>query len=86
MKKLVLITISVLVIAGMCISGCAPKAPDESLPPVKVGIMKDLTGVHAEAGRAQRNGIKLALDEANDDGGINGRKLIGGCVAAANVE
>lgn len=43
--------------------------------PVRIGIFVDMTGATSSFGRSTTNGIKLAADEINVTGGINGRKL-----------
>lgn len=42
---------------------------------IRVGIFADLTGVTSIFGISTTNGIKLAVDEINAAGGIDGRKL-----------
>ena len=43
--------------------------------PIKIGLIRDLTGAHAEAGRSQVDAQKLIFDEINEKGGINGHKI-----------
>lgn len=43
--------------------------------PLKIGVMADLTSRASGIGISGRNGIELAVDEINSNGGINGRKL-----------
>lgn len=43
--------------------------------PIKVGLLQPLTGPVSGAGIAVRDGAQIALDEINEDGGINGRPL-----------
>lgn len=42
---------------------------------IKVGVYGDLTGQTASFGQSTINGIKLAVDEINAAGGVNGRKI-----------
>src|SRR4051812_25220395 len=43
--------------------------------PLKIGVGVPLSGVDAPLGREMANAVRLALDEANDAGGINGRPV-----------
>lgn len=51
------------------LSGCQEKTLD-------VGFSGSLTGNGSELGVAARNGFNLAIDEINENGGINGYKLV----------
>ncbi len=42
---------------------------------ILVGTIQDLSGPLAGYGKAARNGMQLRIDEINEQGGINGRKL-----------
>jgi ABC-type branched-subunit amino acid transport system substrate-binding protein len=55
-----------------------PPAPQTKPVPqaeLAIGTHLDLSGPLATWGKAVRNGIQMALDEANEAGGINGRTL-----------
>lgn len=43
--------------------------------PLKIGFIGDLTGRFSVIGEAARNSVQLAVDEINEAGGINGRKV-----------
>lgn len=43
---------------------------------INVGTIQDLSGPLAGFGKQARNGMQLRVDEANEQGGINGRKLV----------
>ena len=43
--------------------------------PIKIGHYGSLTGSEATFGQSTSNGIKLAIRELNDAGGLNGRKI-----------
>ena len=45
-------------------------------PPVKLGFVGGLTGKLSDMGTAVRNGVILAVEEANKEGGINGRQIV----------
>ncbi len=47
----------------------------QAAQPIKVAIIQDLSGPHADSGISERYGFQLAFDEANDAGGVKGRKI-----------
>jgi branched-chain amino acid transport system substrate-binding protein len=57
-------------------SACVRRpAPVEVAEEIRLGEFSSLTGPQAPFGLAAHSGIKLAVDEANLQGGINGRKV-----------
>src|ERR1051325_8682565 len=42
---------------------------------IKVGVYGDLSGQTSSFGESTRDGVKMAVDEINAAGGINGRKV-----------
>lgn len=58
-------------LVGACLLALACSQPE----PIRVGFMGGLTGSTADLGTAARNAVMLALDQANKDGGIQGRSL-----------
>ena len=42
---------------------------------IKIGVNMELTGPVAAYGKAEQNGIKLAVEEINKAGGVDGKKL-----------
>jgi branched-chain amino acid transport system substrate-binding protein len=64
--KIAIILISLL-LAG--IAGC------RKADPIKLGFVGGLTGRYSDLGTAGRNGALLAVEEANERGGINGRAI-----------
>ncbi len=42
---------------------------------IKIGVNLELTGAVASYGTSEADGIQLAVDEINDDGGIDGKKI-----------
>ena len=42
---------------------------------ILIGTIQDLSGPIAAFGKAARNGMQLRVDEINEQGGINGRKI-----------
>ena len=57
---------------GSVFAGCGSK---ESGDTIKVGANFELTGNVANYGNATIEGLHLAIDEANEAGGINGKKI-----------
>jgi branched-chain amino acid transport system substrate-binding protein len=59
--------------------GAAPGEPGAAAPPagdaILIGEVGSLTGAQATFGISTRNGIELAVNEANATGGVNGKKL-----------
>jgi branched-chain amino acid transport system substrate-binding protein len=47
----------------------------QSADPIRIGVVNEITGAQAEAGLFTVNGIKLALEEINQAGGVSGRTL-----------
>ena len=66
MKKI----FALLLIALICLS-CGKKEEDV----IKIGAILPLTGSAAIWGQNVKKGIDLAVEEANENGGINGRKI-----------
>lgn len=64
---LAVLILSILVLTA---TGCEKKEN-----PIKVGFVGGLTGRLSDLGTAGRNGVILAIEEINDQGGINGRSV-----------
>ena len=71
MKKVVALLL-IFIIACSFTMGCSRKA-DSGL--IKVGVIAPLSGGGTSYGLNIQYGAKMAIDEINADGGINGRKL-----------
>lgn len=59
-------------LAASCGGGDDEASSDE---PIKIGIIADLTGPFTTYGTSLSNSAKLAVDEINADGGIDGRQI-----------
>ena len=73
--KAPLVIAAILVLAT---AGCRPGAaePDRPEPePVRIAIINPQTGEFSSLGKWEHKGVKLAVDEANAAGGINGRPI-----------
>ncbi|MDP4114387.1 MAG: ABC transporter substrate-binding protein, partial [Bacillota bacterium] len=78
-KTLILLLTLVLVIGSFTACGGAKEdTSDKSAAPteVKIGINYELTGAVATYGQASVDGIKMAFDEINAAGGVNGMKIV----------
>lgn len=76
LKKLATAALAALVCASV-LSGCGgekKKAADAG-DTIKIGASFELTGNVANYGKSSLSGLKMAVDEINAKGGINGKKL-----------
>lgn len=60
-------------VSGCGGSGGGDKKADDT---IKIGLAAPLTGSSAQDGESIKNGVQLAIDEVNDKGGINGKKVV----------
>ncbi len=64
---------NLLALSGLVLAvGCGTEQ-SKAAPPIAIGMLAPLTGPGARFGESQRNGVQLAIDEANAAGGIAGR-------------
>lgn len=77
MKKMKFGNLSLLALAAVALaaSGAAFAQQGVSKDEIRIGTIQDLSGPLAGFGKQSRNGMQLAVDEINEQGGINGRKL-----------
>jgi len=73
MKKIVSVFL-VAVMAMTLFAGCSKSASNEN--EIKIGINYELSGNNATYGQGSVEGIKLAVEKINADGGINGKKIV----------
>lgn len=59
------------ILLGLLALGCQRQPPE----PIHLGLIAGLTGRTADLGTGGRNGVQLAVEQANAAGGINGRKI-----------
>jgi branched-chain amino acid transport system substrate-binding protein len=66
-----------LVMAVICVAVCFMMGSPLCFgaEPIKIGGIFALTGRAAHIGTSQRDAVLIAIDEVNDKGGINGRKM-----------
>lgn len=70
-KKIAGIVLSMVLLVSMV--GCSNSQSGSST--IKIGFVAPLTGTGAAYGEQMLNGAKLAAEEINSDGGINGKKI-----------
>lgn len=73
-KKLLVAAISTMLAVSALTVGCGgggSKAEDG----IKIGVVAEMTGSNATYGTSMVNGMKLAVKEINDKGGVNGKKV-----------
>ncbi len=69
-------TIKVLTAALALVGGAAlAQTQGVTKDEILIGTLQDLSGPIAAFGKSARNGMQLRADEANEQGGINGRKI-----------
>lgn len=62
-------------LAGVALAAVAFAGTATAAEPIKIGHYGSMTGKEATFGQSTDNGIKLAIEEINAAGGINGRKI-----------
>lgn len=62
-----------VVCAALLLAACEEQA--SAPPPIRLGVIVDVSGPSASLGLAGRNGMQLAVEEANAAGGIQGRPI-----------
>lgn len=60
---------------GSVFAGCGGAGDDAKSDEIKIGANFEMTGNVANYGNATLEGLKLAIKEANDAGGVNGKKI-----------
>lgn len=71
-KRIAFSLIAVFFISLVFFQGCGKKEEDDV---IKIGAILPLTGTASEFGLGNKNGSELALEKANSEGGINGKKI-----------
>lgn len=75
MSKRLLVFLSLLIVAGVLLSGCAGGGAATSAGPIKVAILAPLSGPVPTFGVSTRDGALMAIEEWNAKGGVAGKKL-----------
>ena len=69
--KLASVLMGTMLMGGV-LAGCGSQADSNE---IKVGANFEMTGNVANYGAATLDGLKLAIDEINDAGGVDGKKI-----------
>jgi len=72
--KITTLFTAVVLTGGLFLSTPTPAGANEQTP-IRIGLDADMSSASAESGEAIRRGMVVAVDEINEKGGINGRKL-----------
>lgn len=79
MKKKMIATTAAVTLAGASLVGCAKTESGggdaASADTIKIGANLELTGAVAAFGQSQLQGVKLAVEEVNAAGGVDGKKI-----------
>lgn len=69
MKKLFIIVGTIVLVAGLVLSGCGPAAPTGK--EIKIGMSATKTGMFAGFGQGGAYGVQAAVEDINKQGGID---------------
>jgi urea transport system substrate-binding protein len=75
MKKKLCAVLACAVMLPCVFTGCSRGTEQSGAKPIKIGLLYSLSGVTSVSEKQLYNGTKLAIDEINENGGINGRKI-----------
>lgn len=76
MNKKILIVIAIVIVVVVAIYSLQNSTPNQTTEdPIKIGSILILTGEGASWGTASKNGIDMAIEDINSQGGINGRSM-----------
>ncbi|WBY63650.1 transporter substrate-binding protein [Thermocaproicibacter melissae] len=75
MKKKLCALLACAVMLPCLFTGCSRGTEQSGAKPIKIGLLYSLSGVTSVSEKQLYNGTKLAIDEINASGGINGRKI-----------
>ena len=65
----------VAMLSLLAVGAASAQTPGVTATEIKLGTIQDLSGPVAAYGKEARNGMQLRVDELNEQGGVNGRKL-----------
>lgn len=78
-KKIFALVAAVVLVAAVALSGCGSQGQGNTPAPagdtIKIGVVTSITGDAAAYGTHSTNGAKLAAEQINAAGGINGKKI-----------
>ncbi|MCH4157104.1 MAG: ABC transporter substrate-binding protein [Acidaminococcaceae bacterium] len=64
-----------LLSVSVLMAGCGGGAKKDAGNTIKIGVVSELTGPNASYGNSVVKGMKLAVKEINDKGGVDGKKI-----------
>ncbi|MBI4174266.1 MAG: ABC transporter substrate-binding protein [Candidatus Aenigmarchaeota archaeon] len=70
-----ILVVLIIIVGGAAVLMSRPSQTTQSKEPIRLGATLPLTGDLAGIGTSIQNAMKLAADEINSNGGINGRNL-----------
>ena len=74
-NQIIIAAIIIIVLAGGLWYTTRPVQEEEELEPIKIGFIQHLSGSNAINGLTCQQGVMIAVDEFNDAGGIDGRRI-----------
>jgi branched-chain amino acid transport system substrate-binding protein len=74
-KTILWLVVAIIVIVGIWYGLSKKPTAPTTKEPIKIGASFDLSGVVALYGNAYKKGVEMAVEEINNQGGINGRPL-----------
>lgn len=74
-KKLVLAVGCAVMAMSVFVSGCGGSGDSAKSDTIKIGVVAEMTGSNASYGTSMTNGMKLAVQQLNDKGGVLGKKI-----------
>lgn len=75
MKKRLCILLACTMLLFGLMAGCGGRQDTAASKPIKIGVLYSLSGVTSVSEKQLYDGTKLAIEEINRNGGINGRKI-----------
>lgn len=74
-KRISIILTAILCLTLSVMTGCSSNSPTEQGGVIKIGGNFELTGGMSDFGKKAENGVKLAIKEANANGGVLGKQI-----------
>jgi ABC-type branched-subunit amino acid transport system substrate-binding protein len=74
-KIIIGIIVAIIILAGIWYGVSKKPTTPTTKEPIKIGAILPLSGKNATYGNEIKNAIDLAIEEINNSGGINGRKI-----------
>lgn len=72
MKKFKVVLFTAFIVVCLMLTGCSSSSDSDT---IKIGVNMELTGDASSYGEMELNGIKLAVKQINDAGGIDGKQI-----------